>query len=211
VVALDARALVDRALLASPPPRYSHLAILPPPEHYTREALTKGGLRVTLRPIRPEDEPLWHELLDACSERSIHMRFRAFVKHTHAMATRFCCIDYDRELAMVAELRDEDGRVRLAGVGRLVADPDRRSAEYAVLVADPWQGRGLGDLLTDCCLEIARSWGVEKVHAETTPDNAGMIAVMRSHGFALTRRPEEGLVCGERRPSADTVSTWAPA
>jgi len=200
VVALDARALVDGALLASPPPPYSHLAIRPPPEEYTREATTRDGLHVTLRPIRPEDEPAWHEMLDACSPESIHMRFRAFVRHTHALATRFCFIDYDRELAMVAELRDEQGKVRLAGVGRLVADPDRESAEYAVLVADPWQGHGLGDLLTDCCLEIARSWGVGEVYAETTPDNAGMIAVMRSHNFAVRRLLEDGLVCGWRRP-----------
>jgi acetyltransferase len=200
VVALDARARVEGALLASPPAPYSHLAIRPPPEEYTREGITKDGLRVTLRPIRPEDEPRWHEMLDACSPESIHMRFRALVKHTHAMATRFCFIDYDRELAMVAELPDEDGKVKLAGVGRLVADPDRRSAEYAVLVADPWQGHGLADLLTDSCLEIARSWGVEEVYAETTPDNARMIAVVRGHGFAVRRRVEDGVVCGERRP-----------
>ena len=76
VVALDARALVDRALLARPPAPYSHLAIRPTPEEYTREATTSDGLQVTLRPIRPEDEPRWHEMLDACSPESIHMRFR---------------------------------------------------------------------------------------------------------------------------------------
>jgi acetyltransferase len=199
-IALDARARVDSALLASPPPPYSHLAIRPPPEEYARETVTSDGLRVMLRPIRPEDEPLWHEMLDACSAQSLHMRFRSRIRHTHAMATRFCFIDYDRELAMVAEVREADGSVRLAGVGRLVADPDRRCAEYAVLVADPWQGRGLGDVLTDCCLEVARSWGVEKVYAETTPENVRMVALMRDHGFEIKRRVEDGLVCGERPP-----------
>ena len=85
-------------------------------------------------------------------------------------------------------------------MGRLVADPDRQTAEYAVLVADPWQGRGLSDLLTDYCLQIARAWGIRSVYAETTPDNQRMIAVLEQHGFAVTRPVAEGVVLGERRP-----------
>jgi acetyltransferase len=199
-VALDARAVVDQSLVGRPPPPFSHLAIRPYPEEYTREATTAGGLHVTLRPIRPEDEPLWHEMLDACSPESIRSRFRGMVKHTHEFATRYCFIDYDRELAIVAELEAQDGTRKLLGVGRLVADPDRQSAEYATLVADPWQGRGLSDLLTDYCLEIARAWGIRSVYAETTPDNTRMIAVLKQHGFAMTRAVAEGLVVGERSP-----------
>jgi acetyltransferase len=78
-----------------------------------------------------------------------------------------------------------------------VADPDHESAEYAVLVADPWQGRGLSDLLTDYCLQVARSWGIHRVYAETTPDNVRMIAVLEKHGFALMRRTEDGIVVAE--------------
>jgi len=199
-VALDARAVVDQSLVGRPPPPFSHLAIRPYPEEYTREATTAGGLRVTLRPIRPEDEPLWHEMLDVCSPESIRSRFRGMVKHTHEFATRYCFIDYDREMAIVAELQAQDGTRKLLGVGRLVADPDRLSAEYATLVADPWQGRGLSDLLTDYCLEIARAWGIRSVYAETTPDNTRMIAVLKQHGFTLTRQVAEGIVVGERRP-----------
>jgi acetyltransferase len=196
-VALDARAVVDQELLACPPAPYSHLAIRPYPEEYTTEVTTEGGLRATLRPIKPEDEPLWHDMLDACSPDSIHMRFRGMVKHSHEFATRYCFIDYDRELAIVAEI-DEDGERKLAGVGRLVADADHRDAEYAVLVADPWQGMGLSDVLTDYCVQIARHWGVGLVYAETTPDNNRMIAVLRTHGFDVERRPEQGDVVGRR-------------
>ncbi len=200
-IALDARVVVDESLVGRPPPPpFSHLAIRPYPEEYERKATTSGGLTVTMRAIKPEDEPLWHEMLDACSPESIHMRFRSLVKHTHEMATRYCFIDYDRELAIVAELEAEDGARKLLGVGRLVADPDHQGAEYAVLVADPWQGRGLSDLLTDYCLEIAQSWGIRVVRAETTPDNARMLAVLKEHGFTLTRRVEEGIVVGERPP-----------
>jgi acetyltransferase len=197
VVALDARAVVDQALVGRPPAPFSHLAIRPYPEEYTTEITTAGGLRATLRPIAPEDEPLWHDMLNACSPDSIHMRFRGMVKHSHEFATRYCFIDYDRELAIVAEIED-DGERKLAGVGRLVADPDHRGAEYAVLVADPWQGKGLSDLLTDYCLRIARQWGIGHVYAETTPDNNRMLAVLRANGFEVERKLQDGIVVGRR-------------
>jgi acetyltransferase len=197
-VALDARAVVDQGLLGRPPAPFAHLAIRPYPEEFTTEVDTPSGLLAVLRPIKPEDEPLWHEMLDACSPESIHSRFRGFVKHTHEMAARFCFIDYDRELAIVAEVEEDGGR-RLAGVGRLAADPDHEWAEYAVLVADPWQGRGLSDALTDLCLAIAGDWGIRRVYAETEPDNRRMITVLQHHGFEVESRPEEGVVVGERR------------
>ena len=197
-IALDARAVVDQSLVGRQAPPFSHLAIRPYPEEYTRQATTTGGLQVTLRPIRPEDEPAWHEMLDACSPETIAMRFSGMVRHTHEFATRFCFIDYDREFAIVAELEPEDGTRKLAGVARLVAAPDRQRAEYAVLIADPWQRRGLGSLLTGYCLEFARSWGLRSVYAETAIDNANMIAVFQKQGFGLTRRPDEGVVLVER-------------
>ena len=198
-VALDARAVVDQSLLGRRPARFSHLSIRPYPEEYTAAKVTSDGLHVVLRPIKPEDEPLWHEMLNACSPESVHSRFRGFVKHaSHEVGARFCFIDYDRELGIVAEV-EEDGARRLAGVGRLVADPDHREAEYALLVADPWQGRGLSDEITAYCLEIAGPWGVDSVHAETTPDNARMIAVLRNNGFDLDSRQTEGTVVGTRR------------
>ena len=80
-----------------------------------------------------------------------------------------------------------------------MADPNHERAEYAVLVADPWQGRGLSDALTDRCLAIAGDWGVRTVYAETEPDNRRMITVLKHHGFEVERRPEEGVVVGERR------------
>jgi acetyltransferase len=200
--ALDARAVIDQNLIGRAPAPFSHLAIRPYPEEYTREITTASGLSATLRPIKPEDEPLWHEMLAACSPESIHGRFRGLVKHTHAMATRFCFIDYDRELAIVAEV-EEGGERKLAGVGRLVADPDHHDAEYAVLVADPWQGKGLSDVLTDYCLEIASRWGVSVVYAETTPDNNRMVAVLRAHGFDVKSKMEEGLVVGRRGTEAE--------
>ncbi len=194
VVAVDARIVVDEEALRNPPRPYAHLAIRPYPEGYTRKAALKSGTPVTLRPIRPEDEPLWHEMIAVSSRESIRFRFRYLFKETtHQMAIPFCFIDYDREMAIVAEL-EEGGRKRIAGVGRLVVGPDPTTAEYAVFVADPWQNQGLGGLLTDYCLEIARGWGVEVVTAETTPDNVRMLAIFQKRGFRIEHRPGDGVV-----------------
>ncbi|MGQ9700364.1 MAG: GNAT family N-acetyltransferase, partial [Candidatus Bipolaricaulaceae bacterium] len=88
----------------------------------------------------------------------------------------------------------ENGRKRMVGVGRLVADPDRINAEYAVFVADPWQNKGLGGILTDYALEIARGWGIRQVTAETTPDNVRMIRILEKHSFTLKYHTEESVV-----------------
>jgi acetyltransferase len=193
VVALDARVVVEPAGAPAGALPYAHLAIRPYPEELTTAAALTDRRPVTLRPIKAEDEPLWLQMLEASSEDSRHERFRGGVRVGHELATRFCFVDYDRELAIVAELEEGDDS-RLIGVGRLVADADREEAEYAVLVADPWQGLGLSDLLTDRCLQIARSWGVRLVRAETAPHNSRMLAVLRSRGFSLRPRPEDDVV-----------------
>ena len=98
------------------------------------------------------------------------------------MATQFCFIDYDREIAIVAEVEVE-GRKKLIGVGRLIADPDVENAEYAVLITDEWQHRDLGQILTSYALEIAAQIKLRRVSAETTKENKPMIAVFRKLGF----------------------------
>ncbi len=201
VIALDARVVVDKELLGRKVRPYSHLVIRPYPEGYEREITLRDGTKVLLRPIRPEDEPLWHEMLASSSRESIRQRFRYIFKETtHQMAIPYCFIDYDREMAIVAIL-EEDGEPKMAGVGRMVSDPDRETAEYAVFVADPWQNRGLGGALTDYSLEIARSWGIKVVRAETTPDNYRMIAIFRDRGFSIEHRHEEGVVLATKRLS----------
>jgi acetyltransferase len=89
----------------------------------------------------------------------------------------------------VAEV-ETDGQRQLLGVGRLVADPEHRQAEYAVLVADAWQGRGLGTLITDFCFEICSTWGIDRVYAETTADNQRMQNILRRHKFETKKATE---------------------
>ncbi len=192
VIALDARIIVDRERLARPGKPYAHLALRPYPEELERHVLLPDGERLLLRPIRPEDEPHWMAMLAACSRETLYMRFRyMFQWATHEAALRYCFTDYDREIAIVAER--EGGEPRLVGVGRLVAEPEHEAAEYAVLVSDAWQNRGLGGVLTDTCEEIARGWGLRRMEAQTTADNARMLALFRKRGYAI-EPDDEGLM-----------------
>ncbi|MFH1265235.1 MAG: GNAT family N-acetyltransferase, partial [Planctomycetota bacterium] len=194
VMGLDARVVVDREMVVHAVRPYSHLAIRPYPEEFVTERRLKDGTPVVLRPIKPEDEPMWHELLAGCSTESIWFRFSYLFKQTtHEMATRYCFIDYDREIGLVAEL-EEDGQRKLLGIGRLVADMNHEVAEYAVLVVDRYQSHGLGGVLTDYSLEVAERWGVKSVVAETFKSNARALAMFRNRGFEMDDEKEEDVV-----------------
>jgi acetyltransferase len=196
VIALDARVGVDRAFGDGDDRRFPHLALRPYPEEYVRAMTLRSGVPVTLRPIRPEDEPLWLDLLGRCSPESIYSRFQHHFQASHSSAIRYCFNDYDREIAIVVE-QACDGARRLLGVGRLVTEPDLETVEYAVLVADEAQNQGIGGLLTDYCIEIARQWGMGRVVAQTTADNARMIAVFEKRGFTVTQDAGSGEVRAE--------------
>ncbi len=185
VIALDAQVVLDEETLKNPVPEFSHLILRPYPERYIKETTLGDGTKSLLRPIKPEDEPLWLDMLGSCSKEAIYSRFRYnFHFDSHEIATQFCYIDYARELAIVAEI-EEDGRRKLIGVGRLIGDPDLEIVEYAVLITDEWQGKDLGKMLTEYCVEIARQNNFKKVYAETTKDNKAMIAVFRKLGFSV--------------------------
>jgi acetyltransferase len=184
-IALDARIVIDKDSVGKASEPYSHLALRPYPEKYVKQVMLKDGIEVTLRPIKPEDEPLWMALLAGCSKESIYSRFRYFFHwQSHEVATRFCYIDYDREIAIVAEII-EGGVRKLLGVGRLIADPDHESVEYAVLITDAWQKKELGSILTDYCMEIAKRWKLKRIVAQTTADNRPMISVFEKRGFTV--------------------------
>ncbi len=185
VIALDARIVVDQSLLGKPVKEYSHLILRPYPERLTSEVVIRDGSKVTFRAIKPEDEPLWLELLSSCSKESIYSRFRYdFYYDSHDIATQFCFIDYDREIAIVAEV-EEEGEKKIIGVGRLIADPDVEIMEYAILITDKWQQKDLGFILTEYCMQIAHNRGIKRVLAETTKDNKPMIAVFRKLNFKI--------------------------
>ena len=185
VVALDARIVIDESIVGKDRIPFAHLALHPYPEKYVRKLKLRDGREILLRPIKPEDEPLWLDMVGHCSKESLYSRFRYFFQwQSHEVATRYCYIDYDREIAIVAEIQENDQR-RLVGVGRLIADPDHETVEYAILIIDEYQQKDLGNIITDFCMEIAGKWNLKKIVAQTTTDNKRMISVFKKRGFTI--------------------------
>lgn len=110
------------------------------------------------------------------------------------MAASYCFVDYDREIAIVAEIKEGSSKA-LIGVGRLVADVDHTAAEYAVIVCDEYQGRGLGSILTIYCTEIARKWGIKTLVVETSPNNRQMLSLFSRKNFVLNRQVSDVVIC----------------
>ncbi len=188
-IVLDARILLDDFQPRRKERPFQHLVISPYPEKYARRLPLQDGREVLLRPIRPEDEPMEAAMLKTLSDQSLYFRFFGYVpKLTHDFLTRMTHIDYDREMALVAEL-EEQGEKRMIGVTRIIADAWGETAEFAILVADPWQHMGLGSRMFDYMLEIARDKGIRKIVASVLRSNAHMITMFRSRGFVL--EPEE--------------------
>ena len=193
--AVDARIILDAEAVGEKIAPYSNLVIMPYPTKYITPYKLKDGTQVLLRPIRPEDEPLEAELIKNLSEETKRFRFFQVIKDiTHDMLVRFCNIDYDREMAIIAEYTDGNGKKRNVGVGRLIMDPTRKRGEFAVVVADDFQGKGLGTKLIDVLIEIAYEKGLETIYGVVMPENTRMIELCRKLGFDVRYTPEEVIV-----------------
>ena len=198
VIVLDARVVVDRAAVENPGRRYAHLAIRPYPDDLVEQTALSDGTPIIIRPIKPEDEPLWHELLASCSPQSLWERFRFMFKtDTHEAAIRFCFVDYDRELTAVAEA-NVNGARKLIGIARLVSEPNASRAEFAVLVGEAWQEKGLGNRLMKYCLDHASSIQAREVYAITGRSNTRMLRVFRRYGFDLGPDADPGLILASK-------------
>jgi acetyltransferase len=186
--AVDARVVVSASDVGSP----EHLVIRPYPEQYEFREITRGGLDLHIRPIRPEDAPLLLELFDSLSERSRYLRFFSALKAlSRDMLVRFTQVDYDRHIALVGLLQ-EDGRERMIGVARIMSDPDRNRAEFAVAVGDPWQGKGAGRKLLERGLDVAREYGIREIRGEVLAENKAMLRLGRELGFRISPDGEAG-------------------
>jgi acetyltransferase len=154
------------------------------PKKYETLWKLRDGRTVLLRPIKPEDEPLWLEMFQSFSDESVHKRFFYMIKDTpHAVRARYCNIDYNKEIAIVAELKDEQRKI--LGVVRLTIDTDGKSGEIAFIVADPWQGLGLGSKMVEYMIEICKDRGLETIYALTLADNHGAIRLLKKKGFTI--------------------------
>jgi len=188
VYAVDVRILLDPHPIDRSIP-YSHMVITPYPTKYVVPWKLDDGTDILLRPIRPEDETIEAEFINSLSEETSRYRFFNIVRNLpHSDLVRFCNIDYDREMAIVAEVT-EGGRRREVGVGRLIAEPDRKKGEFAVVIADQYQTKGLGRKLVDMLIDIAEERRFESIYGVVLRDNTPMLALCREMGFIL--RPEE--------------------
>jgi acetyltransferase len=193
IVALDARvALHDESMRESDLPR---LAIRPYPIEYvtTRKV---GGTEVTIRPIRPEDEPLMVEFHKTLSDRSVYLRYFGILslekRIMHERLRRACFIDYDREMALVADLKNRDGTHQILGVGRLIKGHEANDAEFAVLISDPWQGKGLGSELLRLLVQIGCKERLQRIVGHISAENTTMKRVSEEVGFRLRFDKVEG-------------------
>ncbi len=128
---------------------------------------------------------MWLEMFQSLSEESIRYRFFQMLKDTpHEVRVRYCNIDYDREIALVAEIV-EDGKRKILGVSRLIIESDEKSGEMAFLVSDYWQGLGLGTKMVDYVLDIAKEKGIDKVNAIILQDNYRALSLTKKMGFKI--------------------------
>ncbi len=198
-VAVGARIVVDSAAqagasLANP---YNHLAIL---RYQQLVPLRGGGGEYTLRPIHPDDAQMLQDLVQNLSAESRYSRFVSSMRELPpSMLARFTRIDCDREMALVAVFRERaaaaDGDVdkteRIVGVSCDVTNPDPSSGEFSLLVADDFNGKGLGSRLMESIRDVARDKGLAEIDGLVLANNAGMLKLMKSLGFAIKRFPED--------------------
>jgi acetyltransferase len=188
-VVVDARVLLEPTDSPSP----LHLVISPYPEQYESREVTASGLEVFIRPIKPEDAPLLVDLFDSLSPTTIYYRFFGPLKALpHSMLVRFTQVDYDREIDLIALEERAKGKERMLATARVISDPDGKRAEFAILVGDPWQGKGVGARLLEKCLAIAKERGIETVWGVVLRENKGMLALGRKLGFEASRTAEPG-------------------
>jgi acetyltransferase len=193
-VALDARVILhDNDTAEADLPK---LAIRPYPIQYVKSWLTNDNTVVNIRPIRPEDEHRMVKFHERLSERTVYQRYFHHMKLetrvAHDRLAKICFVDYDRQMVLVAERTNPQvGEREVVAVARLVKLPSPGEAEFAVLVADDFQGRGVGTEMARTLIQIARQEKLTKVRAEILADNAGMVNVCRKLGFQTQLRMQE--------------------
>jgi acetyltransferase len=193
LVALDARVVVHGADVAEC--SLPRLAIRPYPTQYVAPYTMKDGAEVVIRPIRPEDEPLMIAFHQTLSEQSVYLRYFYSMKLSqrvaHERLTRICFIDYDREIALVADHIDPvSGAHEIIAVGRLIKLHSSDAAEFALLISDRFQHCGLGSELLRRLIAVGREERIGRIVAEILPENTGMLHICRRLGFRLKRTPD---------------------
>lgn len=190
LLALDARVVIHGKGMTED--KLPKPAVRPYPTQYVSSWKFKGSTPVTIRPIRPEDEPMLVKFHETLSEESVYYRYFSQLKLdqriAHERLTRMCFNDYDREIALVAELKDaKTGQREILGVGRLSKARGHNEAEFAMIISDRWQRQGLGTELLKRLVQIGRDEKLERISAHILAENHAMQIVSKRVGFKLHR------------------------
>ncbi|MDB5894512.1 MAG: family N-acetyltransferase [Rhodoferax sp.] len=191
-LAVDARIVVDGASPTARP--YHHLAILPYPAHHEQVWPLRGGGDYTVRPVHPNDATMLQQFVRELSPESRYFRFVSSMHELPpSLLSRFTLIDYDREMALVAVVRERlvgaDGETadtsRIVGVSRYITNPDRTTCEFSLAVADAFSGKGLGSRLMLSIMDFAREKGLQEMQGLVLTHNPNMLKLMKKLGFAV--------------------------
>jgi len=189
VMALDARIVVERPSTSLD--RFDHMAIHPYPSHLVSVLQLADGTNIKIRPIRPEDASIEQSFVRELSAQSKYFRFmQGLNKLTQQMLVRFTQLDYSRELALIAVLESHDKETEL-GVARYVMNPDGDSCEFALVVTDRWQNRGIGSRLMSALIDAARQRGIDRMEGEILASNNNMLKLTANLGFSLQTSSED--------------------
>jgi acetyltransferase len=187
LLALDARVVLHTA--DSDPAGLPRPVIRPYPDQYTTSSRVADGQEITIRPIRPEDEPLLIQFHRTLSERTVYARYSQYLsldqRSAHERLSRVCFVDYDREMALVAERKDTDGGRQIVAVARLVRLVNPANAELALVVSDVFQRRGIGARLMEELIQVARQEHIACLIAYVRVDNRGMTRLCERFGFTI--------------------------
>ena len=197
LIAVDARVAVAAVEPARRGPRgHPRFAIRPYPQEWERHATLNDGTAIFVRPVRPEDEPLYEPFFAAVTQQDLRLRFFAPIKEFgHAFIARLTQIDYARAMAFIAI---DEASGQLIGVVRLHADANYEIAEYAILVRSDLKGRGLGYLLMQMIIDYARSEALKAIEGQVLSENTAMLAMCHELGFAIASDPHDPDTCTVR-------------
>jgi acetyltransferase len=192
VVAVDARIVVAYPKPSTDP--YHHLAIHPYPAHLARTVQLNDGTDIVIRPIRPEDAEIEAQFIRDLSDEARYFRFMNSLQElSQEMLVRFTQIDYHNEMALIAVTMTDAGEEQI-GVARYTTNLDKTSCEFALVVSDQWQSRGIAHHLMRNLMDVARDRNLERIQGQVLSKNSRMLDLMTSLNFSISNDPDDTAV-----------------
>jgi acetyltransferase len=192
IVAVDARIRVDFPQPSTDP--YYHLAIHPYPVHLVNKIQLNDGTEIVIRPIRPEDAEIEQAFVRSLSNEARYFRFmNAMQELSLEMLVRFTQIDYYNEMALIAVTQDAGTEIQI-GVARYITNPDKKSCEFALVISDHLQGRGIGHHMMQKLMEVARDRDLETIEGQVLGNNFRMLNLMTSLNFTIRNDSDDNSI-----------------